>query len=168
MSTIYLNKAPMNTFGSLPKVGEKAPDFELTKADLTLVTQADFENRALLLNVFPSIDTQVCFSSIETFSTKAKNIENLSIACVSMDLPFALKRNESANDFGDLLLLSDFRNRDFGSQFGVVIADGPLAGLLARAVILLDAQHRVLYTELVTELNGPPDYDTALATWQTA
>lgn len=163
MSTIHMKKTEMHTYGDLPAIGDAAPDVALTRTDLSTLSLQDFAGKAVLLNVYPSIDTQVCFESVKTFHQAANEHGDVHIACVSMDLPFALSRVQAGEDFKNIELLSDFRNREFGEQYGLTIADGPLAGLLARAVIVLDANHKVVYRQLVEDISNPPDYAAALA-----
>lgn len=162
MSTIHMRDLDLHTYGELPLIGEKAPDVVLTKTDLSTVSLEDFSGKAILLNVYPSIDTNVCFNSVKTFNQAAIDHKDLLIACVSMDLPFALQRISVGEQFDNLLFLSDYRNREFGDLFGLTIADGPLAGLLARAVIVLDKDHKVIYHELVDEITEQPNYEKAL------
>ncbi len=164
MATIQLNDFAMHTHGSLPEIGSAAPEVPLTKTDLSTVTFADFKDMAILVNVYPSIDTDVCFDSVKKFSSQMPAHQRTQLLCISMDLPFTLRRiAEGEPDLQDIRLLSDFRNREFGASFGLTIADGPLAGLLARAVLVLNAQHQIIYTELVTDISNPPNYTQALA-----
>ena len=162
MTTIHLRDIPMHTFGNLPKIGQAAPNFIATTSELASVSLSDFAGKRVLLNVYPSIDTSVCLGSVKRFNKEAKTGEALIILCISMDLPFALKRIATGEELTDILLLSDFRNREFGELYGLTITDGPLAGLLARAVIALDETHTVTYVELVSDISNPPDYLKAL------
>ena len=162
MPTIQLKEAAMHTYHDLPKLGETAPNFIATRPDLTALSLLDLKGKAVLINVYPSIDTQVCFKSVQTFNKEAQHKKDVVILCISMDLPFALKRISEGESFRDIILLSDFRNREFGERYGLTIADGPLAGLLARAVIVLNAKHQVVYHELVKEISNPPNYQLAL------
>ena len=162
MGTIYLKKKQLHTYGELPEIGSTAPNFIATRSDLSTCALDDFKNKAVLINVYPSIDTQVCFESVKKFQQAALNRHNIEILCISMDLPFALKRVISGEHLEGITFLSDFRNREFGELYGLTIADGPLAGLLARAVIVLDATHRVIYHELVYDVSNPPNYQAAL------
>ncbi len=163
MSTIKVKGNECHTHGQLPAVGETAPDFALCRTDLSVVTLADFAGKPMLINIYPSIDTSVCFESVKQFNKAVSESKGMIVACVSMDLPFALQRIAAGESFEDVLLLSDFRNRDFGDLYGLTIADGPLAGLLARAVIVLDSAHKVVYYELVKDVGNPPNYEAALA-----
>lgn len=164
MTEIYFRDQPIHTFGSVLQLGTEAPNFLLTKTDLSTVTLENFSGKALLINVYPSIDTQVCFESVKKFSRSIKaHAANVEVLCVSMDLPFALRRISEAEGLDNVTMLSDFRNRDFGALYGLTIIDGPLAGLLARSVIVLDPQHRTVYQELVKDVTQPPNYQAALA-----
>lgn len=162
MGIIYLKEKQLHTYGELPKIGSVAPNFIATKTDLTTCSLDDFKNKVVLINVYPSIDTQVCFESVKKFQKAALNNHDIEILCISMDLPFALKRVISGENLKAITFLSDFRNREFGDLFGLTIADGSLAGLLARAVIVLDSNHRVIYHELVADVSNPPNYQAAL------
>jgi thiol peroxidase len=162
MGIIYLKEKQLHTYGELPEIGSVAPNFIATKTDLTTCSLDDFKNKAILINVYPSIDTQVCFESVKKFQKAALNNHDIEILCISMDLPFALKRVISGEKLEAITFLSDFRNREFGHLFGLTIADGSLAGLLARAVIVLNSNHQVIYHELVAEVSNPPNYQAAL------
>lgn len=151
----------MAVYGELPAVGSPAPAFTLTDENLNLVVLDDFKNRSLLINIYPSIDTTICFDSVVKFNEQLSG-KNLDIICVSMDLPFAIKRIHREGSLKHVKILSDFRNRDFGNHYGVTIANGPLAGLLARAVIVLDSNHTVIYHELVSDIATPPNYKKAI------
>ena len=162
MSTIHLKNNEMAIYGELPAIGSPAPSFILTDENLNLVVLEDFNNKPLLINIYPSIDTTVCFDSVVKFNQQLKD-KNVDVICVSMDLPFAIKRIHQEGTLEQVTILSDFRNRDFGNQYGVTIANGPLAGLLARAVIVLDKNHNVIYRELVADIATPPNYEAAIA-----
>ncbi len=165
MAEIKLDTFSMQTQGDIPKLGDKAPNFILAKHDMMPVGLADFKGQHLLLNIFPSIDTETCFCSVEYFCQWAKqnHRDDLAIACVSMDLPYALDRVRTREGFVSLNLLSDFRDHLFGLDYGVLIDTGPLAGLLARAVVLIDKEQTVRYVELVKDVSKPCDYDAAVA-----
>ncbi len=162
MSEFFCNSMPTHTSGDLLKIGSKAPDFLLTETDLSLVTLNDYAGQALLLNVFVSIDTPVCIKSCEKFNHLNDN--TLNILCVSMDTPFAMARalREKPKIFNHLNLLSDFRNRHFGEAYHLTIIDGPLAGFLARDMIVLDKAHRIVYQELSQEITQAPNFDLAV------
>ncbi len=163
MATITLGGNPINTSGSLPAVGSKAPDFNLVKNDLSTTTLADFAGSKLVLNIFPSIDTGTCATSVRTFNAKASALENTKVLCISRDLPFAQKRFCGAEGLENLINLSDFKEGSFGKQYGLTIVDGPLAGLHSRVVIIVDENGVVKYTEQVSEIANEPNYDAALA-----
>ena len=161
MSKIEFQEKSFYVYGSLPEIGSTAPEFSLTKTDMTVTALSDFKNESLIINVYPSIDTQVCFSSVQKFEKECSK-SGVNVLCVSMDLPFALKRVQTGENLENVMLLSDFRNRDFGEIYGLTIAEGPLAGLLARAVILLDKEHNVIYHELVHDITSAPNYEEIL------
>ncbi len=162
MVQIRLKGNPINTVGSLPPVGTAAPPFTLTRTDLTDTRLKDFLGKALVLNIFPSLDTPVCAMSVRRFNAEASSRPGVTVLCISHDLPFAHARFCSTEGLKSVVPLSAFRYRAFGDAFGVRIADGPLAGLFARAVVVLDAQGKVLHTELVPEIAQEPDYAKAL------
>ena len=163
MATITLGGNPINTSGSLPAVGSKAPDFNLVKNDLSTTTLADFAGSKLVLNIFPSIDTGTCATSVRTFNAKANTLENTKVLCVSRDLPFAQKRFCGAEGLENVINLSDFKDGSFGKNYGLTIVDGPLAGLHSRVVIIVDENGVVKYAEQVSEIANEPNYDAALA-----
>jgi thiol peroxidase len=163
MATITLRGNPIHTSGELPAVGHKAPDFKLTGTDLKDVSLESFAGKKKILNIFPSIDTPVCATSTRHFNVDAAKIPGVAILTVSADLPFALKRFCAAEGIGAVSTLSEMRTRDFGHAYGVQITDGPMAGLLARAVVVVDEHDKVVYTELVPEIAQEPDYEKALA-----
>jgi thiol peroxidase len=163
MAEITLGGNPIHTNGELPAVGDQAPEFVLSDADLKDHRLADFSGKRVLLNIFPSIDTGVCATSTRSFNQHAKQYPDAEIVTVSADLPFALGRFCQAEDLANVRALSMLRNRDFANDYGVAIIDGPMAGLTARAVVVLDQQGKVVYTELVPEIAQEPDYDKALA-----
>lgn len=152
---------PINTVGDLPAVGAPAPAFTLTGTDLGAVTNEQFSGKALLLNIFPSVDTPVCAASVRTFNERAA-ASGISVLCVSNDLPFAQSRFCGAEDIENVTTASGFRD-SFGQDYGITIADGPFAGLLGRAVVVIGADGNVTYAELVPEIATEPNYDAALA-----
>ena len=151
------------TVGELPAVGAAAPAFELVKTDLSTVGNADLKGKKVILNIFPSIDTPVCATSVRSFNEKAAALENTVVLCVSVDLPFAHDRFCGAEGLKDVVPASDFRGNKFGQAYGLTVDGGPLAGLLARAIVILDEEGNVAYTQLVSELTEEPDYASALA-----
>jgi thioredoxin-dependent peroxiredoxin len=162
MNKIYLNNMEMETYGELPKVGEKAPYFVLTQGDMMPVDFKHFLGKPLIINVFPSIDTKVCFQSLKQFIVPKEHSESsVEIISVSMDLPYAIARNKQNSDLSELTILSDFRDHRFGLDYGVLIANGPLTGLLARSLFAIDEQGIVRYAEISQELNTVCQYDKA-------
>jgi thiol peroxidase len=162
MAQTALGGNPVHTVGELPAVGSPSPSFELTGGDLKNVGPESFAGKTLVLNIFPSVDTPTCATSVRTFNQRAAALDNTVVLCVSADLPFALKRFCGAEGIDNVQVASSFRS-DFGSTFGVALADGPLAGLLARAVVVVDPAGNVTYTELVPEIANEPNYDAAIA-----
>ncbi|MDR3664094.1 MAG: thiol peroxidase [Mycobacterium sp.] len=161
MAQITLRGNPINTVGDLPAVGAPAPAFALTGTDLAPVTNEQFNGKAVVLNIFPSIDTPVCATSVRTFNQRAA-AGGAAVLCVSNDLPFAQKRFCGAEGIENVTTASSFRD-SFGADYGIVLADGPMAGLLARAIVVIGADGNVVYTELVPEIAQEPDYDAALS-----
>jgi thioredoxin-dependent peroxiredoxin len=160
MAQITLRGNPINTVGELPAVGAPAPGFTLTGTDLGAVSSEQFRDKPLLLNIFPS-DTPVCATSVRTFNERAA-ASGLSVLCVSKDLPFVQKRFCGAEGIENVMTASAFRD-SFGEDYGITIADGPMAGLLGRAVVVIGADGNVVYVELVPEIATEPNYDAALA-----
>ena len=162
MAQIKLQGNPINTSGDLPAVGRDAPDFKLVTSSLADVTLADYAGKKKLLNIVPSLDTDVCATSTRKFNASFANRDDAVALVISADLPFASGRFCSTEGLKNVVSLSMMRSKGFGKDYGVLISDGPLAGLLARAVVVLDANNRVLYTQLVPEIVQKPDYDAAL------
>lgn len=162
MAQTAFQSNPVNLSGDLPAVGEKFPEFSVTNGELATQTAADFVGKRLVINIFPSVDTGVCAASVRRFNELAAGLDNTVVLNVSRDLPFALGRFCAAEGIENVSSASDFRH-GFGSAFGVEQVDGPLAGLLARAVVVADEEGKVLYTQLVDEITTEPDYDAALA-----
>lgn len=162
MATITLKGNPIHTSGKLPEIGSKAPDFKLTKADLSDVSLADFAGKVLILNIVPSLDTGVCAASARAFNTKIKGIGKALVLTISRDLPFAQKRFCEAEGIDTVIPLSQLRDNEFGKAYGLEIIDGPLAGLLSRAVVIVDTSGIIRYTEQVPEIAQEPDYAKAL------
>ena len=163
MAKITLAGNPINTNGDLPKVGAQAPDFKLTDADLKDVSLADFKGKKKLLNIFPSIDTPVCATSTRKFNEAATRHGNAVMLMISADLPFAMSRFCGAENTSTVKTLSMMRDRHFAKDYGVLITDGPLAGITARAVVVIDEHDKVVHAELVPEIKQEPDYAQALA-----
>jgi len=163
MSQVTLKGNPVQVDGQLPAKGAKAPSFSLVGKDLSDSTLASFAGKRKVLNIFPSIDTPTCATSVRRFNEKAAALDGTVVLCISADLPFAQARFCGAEGLDNVVTLSTLRGRAFLQDYGVAIASGPLAGLAARAVVVLDADDTVLHTELVGEIADEPDYDAALA-----
>lgn len=162
MTQTAFQSNPVQLSGDLPQVGNKAPEFNLTGGDLDEVTKETFAGKKVVYNIFPSVDTGVCAASVRHFNEDAAGLDNTVVVNVSRDLPFALGRFCAAEGLDNVEVASDFRH-GFGEAFGVVQQDGPLAGLLARAVVITDEEGKVIYNQLVDEITTEPDYDSALA-----
>ena len=163
MSTIKFKGSDIETSGVLPAVGSAAPSFELTKADLSKAKLSDFAGKKVILNIFPSIDTGICATSVRHFNESAAALDNTVVLCISRDLPFAMSRFCGAEGLSNVVTLSDFATGKFGEDYGLTMVSGPLAHLHSRAVVVLDENGNVTYTEQVPEIAQEPDYDTALA-----
>ncbi len=162
MAHITLQGNPIDTIGELPAVQGKAIDFHLTRTDLSDCTLADFTGKKIVLNIFPSIDTGVCAASVRRFNQDAAGLADTVVLCISADLPFAHHRFCEVEGLANVVSLSTFRSPEFGQDYGVTISSGPLTGLLARAIVIIDANGQVQYTEQVPEITQEPDYDAAL------
>ena len=162
MAQITLGGNPIHTVGELPAVGSSTPSFTVTKADLSDITPEALAGKRVVINIFPSLDTAVCATSVRKFNERAAGLDNTIVLCVSADLPFAQGRFCGAEGLINVTTASTFRG-DFGSAYGVAMADGKLAGLMARSVVVLDESGKVLYTQLVPEIAQEPDYDAAIA-----
>jgi thiol peroxidase len=163
MADITLKGNPIHTNGELPAVGSTAPDFSLTTKDLADVSLADFAGKKKLLNIVPSLDTAVCAASTQKFNSAMAAKSGAVALVISADLPFAMKRFCSAEGIENVTSLSMMRGKSFAKDYGMLITDGPLAGLSARGVVVLDENNQVIYTQLVPEIGQEPDYDAALA-----
>jgi thiol peroxidase len=163
MATIAFKGQPVHTSGQLPLVGRPCPDFCLTGVDLGDITLTSLEGRRVILNIFPSLDTPVCADSVRTFNERATEPSDTVVLCVSMDLPFAHQRFCGTQGLDRVVPASAFRTREFGEWMGLRIEDGPLQGLLARAIIALDENGTVVHTQLVPEITQEPDYELAIA-----
>ena len=163
MATITLRGTPITTSGSLPTVGSQAPDFKLVGEDLQDVSLGNFKGKKKILNIVPSLDTSVCATSARKFNEKAKEIPNCAILMISSDLPFASERFRSNEGLTEIITLSMMRSHDFALDYGVLLTSGPLAGICARAVVVLDENDKVVHTELVAEIAREPNYDLVLA-----
>ncbi|HEX8017976.1 MAG TPA: thiol peroxidase [Flavobacterium sp.] len=163
MASITLGGNPINTSGELPAVGSQLADFKLVQNDLSVASLSNFAGKKLVLNIFPSIDTGTCATSVRKFNENASNLDNTTVLCISKDLPFAQKRFCGAEGLENVVNLSDFQEGSFGKANGLDIVDGPLKGLLSRAIIVVDADGKVVHTEQVAEIANEPNYEAALA-----
>lgn len=163
MASVALGGKPLHTNGDLPTAGTTAHNFSLVKTDLSIATLNDFSGTRLILNIFPSIDTSTCATSVRQFNQLASTLENTKVLCISRDLPFAQKRFCGAEGLDNVLTLSDFNTGDFGKDYGLELIDGPMKGLHARVVVVLDENHKVTHVELVPDIKDEPNYDAALA-----
>ena len=164
MATIKLGGEDIHTTGSLPQRGSQAPEFNLTAADLSTKSLEDFKNSRLILNIFPSIDTDVCATSVRNFNKRATELENTKVLCISRDTPFAMKRFSKDEGTKNVTNLSDIKTGEFGKAYGLTITDGPFEGFHSRAVVVLDKDHKVIYTQQVANIEDEPDYLEALKT----
>ena len=162
MAKITLRGNPIHTSGELPKTGSQAPDFKLTTKDLKDVSLADYKGKKKLLNIVPSLDTPVCALSTKKFNDHAKTHKDTVMLIVSADLPFAMGRFCGLEHLDNVVPLSLMRDKKFAQDYGVLIQDGPMAGITARAVVVLDANDKVLYTEMVSDIANEPNYEAAL------
>ena len=163
MATINFKGNPIQTNGDFPQVGAQAPEVKLVKTDLSEVTLADLAGKKVIFNIFPSVDTAVCALQLKTFSQKAAERDDVVLLFASMDLPFALNRFCGAEGIQNAVTASDFRHHSLADSYGVKMTQGPLAGLYARATLVLDANHKVIYSELVSDVVNEPNYDAAMA-----
>lgn len=165
MAQVNFRGTPITISGELPAIGSQAPDFELAGAGLSSVQRADFAGKRIVLNIFPSVDTGVCAASVRRFNELAASLDNTVVLAVSKDLPFAQARFCGAEGIENVVPASAFRS-SFGEDYGVTVVDGPIRGLLTRAVVILDTDGTVRYTQLVAETSNEPDYDAAVAALQ--
>ena len=163
MATVTLGGNPIHTSGELPKVGSKLADFKLVKNDLSIADLSTFAGKKLVLNIFPSIDTGTCATSVRKFNESASNLANTTVLCISRDLPFAQKRFCGAEGIENVINLSDFRNGAFGKDYGLELIDSKLAGVHSRAIVVIDENGTIKHTELVGEIANEPNYEAALA-----
>lgn len=162
MANFKIDGNPATTVGALPGVGEKAPDFLLTKTDLSDISLKALAGKRVVLNIFPSVDTPVCSASVRRFNSEISSCPDAVVLCASLDLPFAHSRFCETEGLKDVIPVSELRNKEFGDRYGIRIAQGPLAGLLARAVVVIDGKGTVIYSKLVEELKDEPDYKAVL------
>ncbi len=163
MAKTALKGNEVNTIGNLPEVGSQAPDFLLVRSDLKEATLASYHGQRVILNIYPSVDTGICAMSTIKFNEEASNLENTRIVCVSKDLPFAFQRYCASEGIDSLDTLSAYRDQNFGKDYGVEMVDGPLKGLNARAIVIVNEEGQVIYTEMVPEITTEPNYEKALA-----
>lgn len=163
MAKITLRGNAIHTIGDLPTLESKAPDFKLTKTDLSDVSLDDFRAKKVVLNIFPSVDTPVCSASVRKFNEEMSKVDNTVVLCISKDLPFALKRFCAAEGLENVIPLSEMRDLNFSEDYGVRITEGPMAGLMSRAVVILNEFGEVIYTEQVPEIAQEPNYEKAMA-----
>ncbi|WP_242132262.1 thiol peroxidase [Aestuariivivens marinum] len=166
MATLSLKGNTIHSKGELPKIGTQAPDFELAAADLSDKTLNDYKGFRVIMNIFHSIDTGTCAASVRQFNKEASKLNNTKILCISKDLPFAMARFCGAEGIDNVETLSDFRNGNFGESYNLTYVDGPIRGLLARSIIILDENGKILHTEQVQEVVEEPNYKAALAALQ--
>ena len=163
MAQIFFQDIPVNTAGELPAVGTQAPDFSLVGGDLKEIHLSDYRGKRVVLNIFPSIDTGVCAASVRRFNKDANELPDTVVLCVSEDLPFAAARFCAAEGLENVIPASAFRSPEFAKDYGVMMIDGPLKGLLARAVVVIDGSGKVIYRQLVEQITEEPDYAAALS-----
>ncbi len=163
MAQVTFKGNPIRTAGSLPKAGSTAPDFKIIKSDLSPVSLSEFKGKKVVLNIFPSLDTPVCATSVRRFNAEAAKLNNTVVLCISRDLPFAQKRFCAAEGINNVITGSEYQDSSFSDAYGVRILDGALAGLFSRAVVVIDERGKVVYTEQVPEIGQEPDYGKAIA-----
>jgi len=162
MATVTLKGNEINTLGNLPAVGNDAPNFDLTQTDLSMRSLGEYEGKKLVLNIFPSIDTGTCAQSVRQFNQEAAELTNTVVLCISKDLPFAQTRFCGAEGIENVVMLSDYKDGNFGKSYQVEFTDGPLKGLLSRSVVVVDVNGKVTYSEQVSETVEEPNYKAAL------
>jgi thioredoxin-dependent peroxiredoxin len=162
MAELTLKGEVVRTKGSLPAIGMEAPEFLLASTRLSNVRLSDFAGKRLIMNIFLTLEAVPCAESVRRFNEIANSLDNTEILCISKDLPFVQESFNNREGTDNVMMLSEIRNNDFGEQYGVRIADGPFAGFLARAVIVLDEKHRVIHTEIVSKVEEEPDYNAAI------
>ncbi len=153
----------VETLADLPEVGSVAPDFTLTTLDLSEKSLSDYQGKRVILNIFPSVDTETCSLSVKMFNKQASKLDNTAILCISRDLPFGQKKFCAAEGIENIHMLSEYKNWNFSDEYGVRMTTGPLTGLLSRAIVIVDTDGTVMYTEQVAEITEEPDYEKALA-----
>ena len=162
MATVKFKGSDVHSSGKLPEIGSTAPDFMLVDAGLQEIHLSDYKGKRVLLNIFPSLDTSTCAASVRKFNKWVSEKDNIVVLCISKDLPFAQSRFCGAEGLENVITASDFRYNTFANDYGVLLTDGPLKGLMARSVVALDENGKVLYTELVAEITNEPNYDISV------
>lgn len=163
MATVKFKGNDLKTSGDLPKEGQKAPEFSLVKSDLSTLKLSDLKGKKVVFNIFPSVDTDVCANQLRTFCQKLSDRDDLALVFASMDLPFAFNRFCAAENISNAITASDFRDQSLAQNYGVKLTEGPIAGLYARAVLVIDEDGNVVHSQLVDEITEEPDYDKAIA-----
>ena len=163
MAKTALKGNTVNTSGELPSIGSSAPLFTLVSNSLAPLSLESYEGKRVILNIFPSVDTGTCATSVRTFNKKSSELENTVVICISKDLPFAQKRFCGAEGIENVEMASEFRNSNFSNDYGVLLTDGPLEGLMARSIVVLDEEQKVIHTELVSEITEEPNYEAAIS-----
>jgi thiol peroxidase len=163
MATITFKGNALKTAGNLPAKGSKAPDFTLTKTDLSDLSLKDLAGKKVVLNIFPSVDTGICAASVRKFNEKASSLQNTVVVCISKDLPFAHARFCEAEGLKNVIPVSEYKNTHFSEAYGLTMTEGPLSGLMSRAIVVIDESGQVTYTEQVPEIVQEPDYEAAIA-----
>lgn len=163
MATIKFKGNDIKTSGELPQEGQKAPDFSLVKSDLSTLSLSDLKGKKVVFNIFPSVDTSVCANQLRTFCQKLSDKDDVALVFASMDLPFAFNRFCAAENISNAITASDFRDQSLAKNYGVRVTEGPIAGLYARAVLVIDEEGNVVHSELVSEVTEEPDYEKAIA-----
>ncbi|MHC5310399.1 thiol peroxidase [Myroides sp. LJL116] len=162
MAQVTLKNNPIHTIGELPALQSQAPEFDLVSTTLEDKNLSNYKGKKVVLNIFPSVDTPTCAMSVRHFNQDAAALQNTVVLCISRDLPFAQARFCGAENIENVEMLSDFRDGQFGKDYGLIFTDGPLKGLLSRSIVVLDENHRVIYTEQVSETANEPNYQKAL------
>ncbi len=162
MASITLGGNPVNTIGNLPSNNTTAPNFSLTKTDLSMASLESYKGSKVVMNIFPSVDTGTCATSVKQFNTEAAALENTKVLCISRDLPFAQQRFCGAENIENVEMLSDFNNGQFGKDYGLEFSDGALSGLHSRCIVVLDTNGKVVHTEQVSEIVDEPNYKAAI------
>ncbi len=162
MAQITLKGSEVHTSGALPEVGSVAKNFRLVQNDLSIKTMGDFKGKRIVMNIFPSVDTGTCATSVRSFNKMASDLENTVVLCISRDLPFAQSRFCGAEGIENVVMLSDFNTGKFGTDYGLQIINGPLMGLESRCIVVINEEGNVLYTEQVSETIEEPNYEAAL------